>query len=319
MEEFTKAFESIIKFIAPPRAYSWQTLILLSIFSCIMSALSHNPLQNFLASLGWIFLIFGVSWATTENPVKIADFSISPWITGALICIFLFGHWSGEMQRLGWIFWPPISAVLASIHDFFNDNLEFSPPTPPVKQRLVNLLLTNLLISCWFQFYFILQSWVGEYPTLLTDNFKRSAFVIKLDSGQEILPRGALILNSLESPLQKNLDNKPWSEVELWLLENKGNIDVITEEAKKQLPKSEEDLWWSPRLKILSAGSGYNLELISVWQGPRSQPEEFYIRKICNINPVYVQNSAANATELSSPVIGKLKCEPLSGWLRGTP
>jgi hypothetical protein len=53
-------------------------------------------------------LIIGVHWGTTSaNQLRVGydptiprdGFPLSPWITGALVSLYIFGAWTGEIRR----------------------------------------------------------------------------------------------------------------------------------------------------------------------------------------------------------------------------
>lgn len=287
LQEFWKG---VWNFLNPPSAYSWQTLILLSILSYLTASLATNGLQDVLASIGWVFLIFGVSWATTDNPPKVYGFSLAPWITGALVCVFVFGSWKGSLIPATLICWPPTSAALASVKEFFDPGLKPRIPSPVSRQNVVILLLANLLISCWFQFYFTTQDWLEKYPTLLADDFSKSAFVVKLETPQ-LASKGSIILNSLEYRIKQEFSNKPWSQVERLLLPNEleSRMDALKQQVQKRLGWKDENLWWRFNYKVSSIKSGYQLQVQAIWQGPRSEKGDFMITKTCQITQTYTR------------------------------
>lgn len=312
MDIIRQFLESLRKFLTPPSAYSWQTLISLSFFSWLMSFLATELVQNFISCMGWIFLIFGVSWATTENPIKIWGIPIGPWITGALVCIFIFGVWTGEVPPAAWVSWPIISAILASLRDFITDELRFKVPPPVSRQKLVILFGCNLLVSCWIQFHFLIQDWLRQYPSLLADDLRGSTFITQLSPQSAQRTTGASVLDSMGTQLQAQLENQPWSNVERWLLEIEKNLNVLKEKATTKLPRLEEDIWWSYTYQILSQGSGYDLQLQAVWQGPRSQPQEYALRKSCQITQVYQQTNSSSDTTSEPIAVGRVSCQPVN-------
>lgn len=92
---------------------------------------STRLLEDLLTNFGWIFLILGVHWWTTSaNQLRIGyseaerkdGFPLSPWITGALVSLYLFGGGTGDIRREALIYWPSISAVIAAMPDFFGGN-----------------------------------------------------------------------------------------------------------------------------------------------------------------------------------------------------
>ncbi|NET54403.1 MAG: DUF5357 domain-containing protein, partial [Merismopedia sp. SIO2A8] len=210
------------------------------------------------------------------------------------------------------IFWPLISAVIAAIPTFLGEELQLRAPSPEKRQNLVVLFSSQLLLTSWFQFAFLIQDWTLQYPSILTDDFNKSAFVIKVESLPSDPPRGALILNTMKTQLEEQFKNKNWSEVERLLLEREREklLAAIEQEARKQISSEEikEDLLWDITSDIKKQGSGYNLEILAAWEGPRSQPQKYSLKQSCQIDQVYPQNDAATNS------IGKIECKPLQGW-----
>jgi hypothetical protein len=169
------------------------------------------------------------------------------------------------------------------------------------------------------QFYFVLQSWVEQYPTLLLlDNLQKSAFLVRIGTPSELEPRGKLILNSLEPKLRDQLNNRAWPDVERWLINKKITLEVIRKQAQKELKPQEEDFWWVLKYEVSSAGSGYNLKLRSVWQGPRPKQGEYYLEKVCQIRQVPRRantKSSGETTEAGELYVGQVKCNPVSDLL----
>ncbi len=309
MDIFRGLFKWLQKLLSPPRSFSWETLVLLTLFSCFMAYISTGIVRNFISNCGWIFLIFGVGWGTAQKRLKISNIALSPWITGALVSTYIFGKLS--QPDLSVIYWPTISAVIATIPNYFGKGLKLKLPNPEKRQKIIVFLLSHVVISCWFQFYYVLQDWIQQYPDLLADDWKKSAFVVKLPAQQPATIRGTLILNSLETQLSEKLDNQPWSQIERWLLAREKNLDLAVQKSQEELAKIEEDAWWEFTSKISSIESGYNLKLIATWQGPRSKAESFFIEKLCKINRVSSQSETD--TNLA---VGEVKCQPEKrvGW-----
>lgn len=299
----------------PPSAFSSYTLILLSIFSWFMSWLANGIVENLLANLGWIFLIFGTYWATTATKLLwIGKIPLSPWITGALVSIYIFGWLTGDLSEEALICWPLFSAIIAAIPDFLGEDLKLKSPSPPKRQDLVILFGTQLLMSCWFQFYFVIQNWVEQYPSLLVDNFNQSAFVWRAPSPFESeIPRGVDILNAIDPKLRQRLNAKPWPEVERLLLEPERVklINSLEQSAKQQITPIEEDELWQVKSNISARTSGYNLQLQAIWDGPRSKPQPYSLTKSCQITQAPQPRTATN----NQPTpISQVVCERTRGW-----
>ncbi len=332
-------YDWLQKNVRPPSAFSWQTLILLSLFSYYMAFLATEYVSYLLINFAWIFLILGVFWGTTtanqfrvgyDEKAKKDGFPLSPWITGALVSIYIFGGYEGEITRETIIYWPVISAVIASIPDFLGENeaggLKLKAAPLQKRQNLVVLFGTQLLLSCWFQFTFVVQDWLVQYPSLMADDFQQSAFVMKQQSATSTMPRGGLILNAMEPKLVQQLGSRPWSEVERLLLkeERAKLINTIAAQTKQQLQSVEEDELWQVTSGVSSRASGYNLELEAIWEGPHAKPQKYSVVKPCQITQVYPTTNARTAPSNGQPVqpsepTSQVECEPLRGWGIGDP
>jgi len=314
MREINNLLKWLERLLIPDRAFSWKTIIFLSLLSCLASAIALPPLMDILAFLGWIFLILGISWAITENPPIVAGINLNSWIIGALISIFIAGNIPQGMPRLGLIIWPLISAVIVCLPAFIDDGVKWKLPSLEARPRLITLILSHLVVSCWFNFYFSIQSFLGQYPTILVDNFKNSAFLFRREYPQSIVIRGTLILNSIAQEFQKELDNQPWGKVEKWLLEREEELPTVRNRAIARIKPIEEDFLWHPQQEIVAAGSGYKLTLTEVWHGPISKIGEHDIEMSCQISKVVRVNidSKSGTTEQSarSPIpVGEVICE----------
>jgi hypothetical protein len=324
-----QVYDWLQKNLRPPSAFSWETLILLSLFSFYMSVLATDFVHNLLENFAWIFLILGVYWGTTSaNQLRIGykyptdpGFPLSPWITGAIVSFYLYSL-NGIDAQDALVSWPIISAIIAAIPDFLTDDLRLKTPPPYKRQNLVILFGTQMLLSCWFQFYFVIQDWIAQYPTLLADDFHQSAFVVKREVDERVIPRGASILNSMEPKLAQQLNNKPWPQVERSLLPQQRTklISAIAQQAKQQSDSVVEDDLWRVTSGVSSRNSGYNLLLQATWQGPRSGLQQKYsITKSCQITQVLPnKNSAIDPTDAQpgqqpAPVSG-FQCQPVKGW-----
>ncbi|MBW4490291.1 MAG: DUF5357 domain-containing protein [Trichocoleus desertorum ATA4-8-CV12] len=283
MDKVKEILDTLQKLLLPPKAFSWQTLILLSIFSCLMAALAGDLIRSLLATCGWIFLIFGVGWFTTENPIMVGGLSLGPWITGILVSIFLFGEWLDERPSLLFVSWPLISAAIASLGEFIQSGPRFKYPTQAGRQRLVILFLTNLIISCWFQLYFVIQGWLEIYPSLLANDFNQSNFVVRLGVQTTQAPTGVIILNQAEATLKAELEPRSWPEVERWLLTLKQQPTEFENAVMQQLPPSEENALWQLQAQILPDQPDYTLQMLALWQGPSSDLASHYLTKTCRV------------------------------------
>ncbi|MFZ4667350.1 MAG: DUF5357 family protein, partial [Prochlorotrichaceae cyanobacterium] len=155
-------FDAVRAFFTPSKLYSWQTAIALCLLAWSLALITVTPIQSILIRCGWIFLIIGVGWMTTENSVQAWGLSLSPWITGILVCVFLFTtDLESGVPRFAFIFWPIASTLLAVFPSTFDPESGFRLPALNDRPRLLIVFLSNLLILCWILFYFQIQDWLN--------------------------------------------------------------------------------------------------------------------------------------------------------------
>ncbi|MCL1468336.1 DUF5357 family protein [Argonema galeatum] len=286
MKKIINFLTFFIKIVKPTQLFSWKTGILISFLIWVIALFAVAELQNILAFLSWLFLIISTVWFAVENPLMVSGISISSWLPGGLICIFMFGTLSNQIPSIALVSWPTASGAIAVLRELVQPGAKFKIPPPRVCKKLIILFLSHVLISCWLQFNFFIQNWLQRYPSLLADDFSQSTFVVKIEVLSKANSRGAVILNSMESLLKTQFDEKPWSEVEKWRINASKNIQILGEQAKKQLPSVEENAMWKFGEVFLPSNSGYNVELLVKWQGLGSMPDGYHLKKSCKIVPV---------------------------------
>lgn len=335
-------YQSLKQILYPPKWDSWQVLIWISVFSWVMSMLPESRfLQSLIASSGWLFLIPGVHWFLHQEKLKPAtgpdinikkgltfnNIFIGPWITGALVCIFLFGSLGEGLTRPGFVCWPPISAVIAALPKFIQMGPTYKiPDKPGDRQNLVLLMLTNLVLSCWLQLYFSTQNWIAQYPSLLASDLSKSAFVVRLNTTEPALPKGALILQQTCDIIQTELQGQSWSRIERWLLELDQQLESIAADVlDSQVPMIEEYALWQLQGKVVPS-TEYALKLFALWDGPTVDGNGFhlsetvYFRRVPGAR-VAVTPSPGNAKSkaAASPGLAKVSCGGVQGPESGRP
>ena len=324
------SLDGIFKALKPPKPDSWQTLLLISVFSWAMALLPESLfLQGFIATCAWFFLIPGIHWFLHEEKFKFFGSTIDvkkgltingiwlgPWITGALVCMLLFSELPDNRLSLGFICWPPISAMIAALPKFIAIGPKYKTPDPAGRQELVILLLTNLLLSCWFQLFFVTQSWLNDYPSLLTQDFKRSAFVVKFASNRS-QSRGAAILDQAETIVREQLDGKPWSQAERWLFDLKPSMRQVEATVMEQLPPVKENELWHLDGQVLPR-TEYQLQMMAVWQGPSADGSGYYVMKPCQITRM-ADPRRSLAQTVTSTQIARVTCDIATAPKAGQP
>lgn len=183
-------YDRIRRILVPPKAYSWQTLLYLSAFSGILSYFAEGTIRDIISFFGWLFLIAGTAWYTTDDPLRLPGtfMPLGAIITGFLVSVFAFGHEDTVVTPRTIVLWPTISAIITAIPEFFEGSgtdVQRQLPKIEVRQQLVVLVACCMVLSCWLQLYFVMDTWLQEYPSLLTDNFKRSNFVVRTETTNE--------------------------------------------------------------------------------------------------------------------------------------
>lgn len=310
------AIKKIRGLLTPPQYLSWQTLLLMSLFSWGMAAIAESseatPSTVAIISTGsWLFLTIAIWWGLTDNPVRVGYLSISPWITAAVICVFVFRPWMTDQLQVAIAAWPIVATIIVAIPSFCNWKLNWSIPKPDVRQELIVLLLINLLFSSWIMFYFRIQHWFNDYPSLIAENLDNSAFVYRFGNTANSDSQANTLLTSAADNLIKQLDDAPWPRVERWLLNLDNSINSVAEGII--LNAISESVFWSldaPRPESVS--NGYQVRLRANWLGPTAKENGYYIEKVCTILPRTLKpktdGDADNQSPQSSTPIAQVRC-----------
>ncbi|MEO0534914.1 MAG: DUF5357 family protein [Cyanobacteria bacterium P01_A01_bin.123] len=278
-------------FLSPEQYYSWKTVLLLSLFSWVTSLLANyveasSITVNLLSTLSWIFLTIGVGWGCHENQLNLFGLPLSPWISSAILCWFVFSPWNVESDFApALVAWPLAAAAIAIIPNVVNWNMTFKRPNPAVRQQLVLLFMFSLLLSGWMQFHFRIQRWLRDYPSLMADSFEQSEFVYEIPTNQVHLSQGVPLLTAAEASLSNQLNDVPWPRVERWLLNLNEQMIPLERQAKASLQAAAEQNYWRLQAVPLAAGDGYDLRLRAVWTGPTSESNGYFLEKSCRLQP----------------------------------
>ncbi|MFN6561922.1 MAG: septal junction protein FraD [Nostoc sp. ChiSLP01] len=313
-------YAGIRKVLVPPKAYSWQTFIYLSVFSWIISYFAIGYIKDIIAFFGWLFLISGTAWYTTQDPLRVPGtfMPVGAVITGFLVSVFAFGSQKDVVTPTTIVFWPTISALITAIPEFIegsDTDAKAQIPKPEDRQRIIILVASSMLLSCWLQFYFVVDNWLEEYPSLQADTFKTSTFVVRNEQPAKAPPNGILILDKLQPIVEEQIAETPWSEVEKWLLDAKVRVGNLGRGViEKNLGKYEEKELWRVEPRVSNTKSGYILDLLSIWIGPSSNPRGYYLKKSCRIEPV-----AATIRAGDKITVGEIECDRLNKFIAGSP
>ncbi|MFN6461700.1 MAG: septal junction protein FraD [Nostoc sp. DedVER02] len=317
-------YAGIRKVLVPPKAYSWQTFIYLSVFSWLLSYFATGYIKDVIAFFGWLFLITGTAWYTTQDPLRVPGtfMPVGAVITGFLVSVFAFGNQQDVITPRTIVFWPTISALITAIPEFIegtDTDAKARIPKPQDRQRIIILVASSMLLSCWIQFYFVMDHWFQQYPSLQADTFKRSTFVVRTEERAKIPQNGAVILEKLQPIVVEEIAGQPWSEVERWLIPQKNREHQVVTLGRKVIQKNlgkyeEKDLWRVEPRVYNDTGSGYILDLLSIWRGPSSNPRGYYLKKSCRIKQLPATGNSGNKI-----TIAEIECDRASKLIAGSP
>ncbi|MBN3960307.1 septal junction protein FraD [Nostoc sp. NMS8] len=316
-------YAGIRKILVPPKAYSWQTFIYLSVFSWGISYFATGYIKDIIAFFGWLFLIAGTAWYTTEDPLRVPGtfMPVGAVITGFLVSVFAFGNQQDVITARTIVFWPTLSALITAIPEFIEGNdtdAKARIPKPQDRQRIIILVASSMLLSCWIQFYFVMDNWLQQYPSLQADTFKRSTFVVRTEEPVKIPRNGAIILEKLQPIVEEEIAKRPWSEVEKWLIPQKDRehrvVTLGREVIQKNLGKYEERKVWRIEPRVDNNKSGYILDLLSIWIGPSSNPRGYYLKKSCRIKQLPATSDSGNKI-----TVADIECDVASKLIPGSP
>jgi hypothetical protein len=288
-------FVSFWDFIRPKQHHSWQAALWLALLGCLFTAITAPPVHDILARLSWVSFIVAVGWLTTqENPIVIWGLSLGPWITGLLVCLFFFStNDQRVLPREAALSWPLIAAAIALLPDVFSlEAGRWMTPPKRVRQRLMILVLSNLLLVCWILFYYRIQDWLLVYPGLQGERFDSSTFVLQRTVNDRNFDRGNAVVDTMESQLRRNTTNRSRSDVERWLYDIQQDPKAFrasvlkeladTEAAKVGGSRARDDDYWS--LEATIGEPSYRVTLGARWQGPSHSRVGYIVQKACQVS-----------------------------------
>ena len=326
------AIERIKKFFLPPKAFSWQTLVYLSVFSWLMSSLANDgPIQDIIAFFGWAFLIAGTSWYTTDKPLYIPGtvMPVGAVITGGIISIFAFQQ-DDEVIARTIIFWPTISALITAIPEFFEGSgTDVKTQLPKLEDRESVIILIGccMLLSCWLNLYGVTDTWLNEYPSAkypidpAGETSQRNDLLTVMQPLEETPQNGVLIINKLQSGVETALDGKSWGEVERWLKSANRRVSQLGQKVIEiNLAQFDEQEFWKTQANVENIipediNSGYRLNLYSVWEGPSANKEGFYFKSSCKVEPIAVRDESIGS-QGERITVAELECLPKPEYIQ---
>lgn len=326
----TKFQENFKKTVKP---FSWQTALLLSLLAWLVYLLVQDPgARQFVSLYGWFFLIIGTDWFFKDDKddkkkLKIPGLKLmidyGPWITGALIVLAFYSN-RLLIQDLSTalVSWPLVSVGVIALPQFLKpdiaprQNFFTVPAKANVRQNLVVTALIGGLLSCWFQFHFLLQNILQQYPSIVGDDFSESAFVVRVNPFRPTPAGGTSLLNFAEAEVRENLNGRSWLDVQRWLRNIDTQIPQIESAIKQEVygtTRSEESRFWRLNANFEDAVPDDILTLRMFWLGPSSQDSGYALEKQC-----FVRRSPTASASVATPGDGnayEMDCRPISSTL----
>ena len=181
MDKFLKSLLELQKPIIPDSLGSWKTFRILTLFSVALILVSEGINKEIVVGLSLIFIAIGVWFFTKEKPLTFLGISVNSWVMSILICILQIKLFGEELISNIWISCPPLAATIAAIPEFIESKNKFKIPAAEVRQKLVILFLSYLVLGCWLNFGFTIQEWLENDPSLMQQDFSKSSFVVKVE------------------------------------------------------------------------------------------------------------------------------------------
>jgi hypothetical protein len=270
--------------LKPPKVYSWQSVLILSLFLGIISLILVGILGIFAALFGQFFLLIALYWFGIE-----AAIFATPWIIAALISLFIYLNLraldgvSNEVANLAIVAFPIIAATIALLPSFLDKNNS----DRAVKWK--NALLVygiHILVACWIQLYFVIQGWLQDYPTLLAEDINSNSIaVVKINLQREpVSSRGTALLDNIGQELTQQLNDQPWETVKPLNPDKlSARIEAIKEAVGAEVASPAENSLWRVQKDIIPESSGYIIYLEALWDGPRTQLQKVDSAKLCKV------------------------------------
>ena len=137
-------YNRVVDFLLPDQYFSWQTVMYMSLFSWLMSLIARGlDATDFtvmvLAACGWVFLALGAGWFVDAANIRPFGIPIAPWVSGAILCLFLFGTLTDSWLRPALATWPLISFLVVAVPNLLGWDFQPKPVPPTVRQKLILL------------------------------------------------------------------------------------------------------------------------------------------------------------------------------------
>ncbi|MEG4055553.1 MULTISPECIES: DUF5357 family protein [unclassified Microcoleus] len=277
--------KKIQKAMIPPKVVHWKTPLLLSIFLALLTvaAVTDWRTRTLLFDMSWLFFTLSMGLLTSQQPFVIKGVSLSPWVTSILIGLWLLVRLPSDRKEIAWICGPIIAVVVLATIEVWNSESKREGIRSLVRPQFLIITLVHLLFSCWFAFHFLIQGWIRQYPSVLSQDLRQSDYVVTFQQPTINRSRGVVILNAMERYLQNEARTKPWAQVEQMLIDMDNERFFLRNQALKTTGVVAEDAKWDVKTSIVQGDSRYQLEMEAIWLGLVFRPETYSFTKSCEV------------------------------------
>ncbi|MEG4110349.1 MULTISPECIES: DUF5357 family protein [unclassified Microcoleus] len=277
--------KKIQKAMIPPKVVHWKTPLLLSIFLALLTvaAVTDWRTRTLLFDMSWLFFTLSMGLLTSQQPFVIKGVSLSPWVTSILIGLWLLVRLPSDRKEIAWISGPLIAVVVLATIEVWNSESKREGIRSLVRPQFLIITLVHLLFSCWFAFHFLIQGWIRQYPSVLSQDLRQSDYVVTFQQPTINRSRGVVILNAMEGYLRNEARTKPWAQVEQMLIDIDNERFFLRNQALKTTGVVAEDARWDVKTSIVQGESRYQLEMQATWLGLVFRPEIYSFTKSCEV------------------------------------
>lgn len=277
--------KKVQKAMLPPKVVHWKTPLLLSIFLALLSvaAVTDWATRTLVFDMSWLFFTLSMGLLTSQQPFVIKGVSLSPWVTSILIGLWLLVRLPADRKEIAWISGPIIAVVILAAIEVWNSESKRESIRSLVRPQFLMITLIHLVFSCWFAFHFLIQGWIEQYPSVLSQDLRKSDYVVTFQQPTINRSRGVVILNAMDRYLQNEARTKPWPQVEQMLIDIDNERFFLKNQALTTIGVVPEDASWDVKTSIVQGQSRYQLEMQATWLGLVFRPEIYSFTKSCEV------------------------------------
>ncbi len=172
----------------------WNLLFFVSFSFWSIGAFLKQQWQEPLAILGFGTLILALWIILSTYPVQFWGIDFKIVIIWLIICILSTVKIQESIKDIHptpwqikaiWITYPYVISLSSILPDFVTPQLRITiPPRLQVQKDLI-VIFSSLLVSCWINFYFVIDQWILNDSKLAQKDMSKSLFVLK---SEEIIP-----------------------------------------------------------------------------------------------------------------------------------